>query len=296
MIGPLFGILTAIFFAAGSIFARLGQRDRPDDDGVFMTVLVNVVVLSLAVLFVEPPEWNTAGIVALVIGGIIGTVFGRTFLLRTIRLIGPSRASGFVVGTPVVAALGGWIVLGESITWIEGLGGAITLAGFWLLAKARSTGNVTHERVPLWYYAVAAGAPIFFGTAFVFRKYGLNLYPDSYRGAAIGAISAFPIILIIDAYRKVLGERVRSNFKNISWWFVIGGIATALALLSQFTAFRYLPAWVVGIFAGTQGIWAMVMSKAFLKKDDPLDRAAIFSVGLSTIGVVIISWQQGIGS
>lgn len=295
LIGPAFGLLTAVFFAAGSILARIGQRNRPDDDGVFMTVLVNVVVLFLATLFVKPPEWNRQGIVALIIGGIIGTVLGRTSLLRTVRLLGPSRASGFVVGTPVVAAIGGWIILGESITLIEGIGGTITLVGFWLLARARSTGNVTNEKPPVWYYLVGLGAPVFFGAAFVFRKYGLNLYPDSYRGAFIGAASAFPIIVLIDAFRGQLGERIRTNFQTVNWWFVAGGVATAGALLSQFTAFSYLPAWVVGIFAGTQGIFAMVLAKAFLKHDDHLDRTAIISVVLSTIGVAIISWSQGIG-
>ncbi len=296
LIGPAFGLLTAVFFAAGSILARIGQRSRPDDDGVFMTVLVNVAVLYLATLFVKPPEWNREGIVALIIGGIIGTVLGRTSLLRTVRLLGPSRASGFVVGTPVVAAIGGWIVLGESITLIEGIGGTITLVGFWLLARARSTGNITNEKPPVWYYLVGLGAPVFFGTAFVFRKYGLNLYPDSYRGAFIGAASALPIIVLIDAFRGQLGERIRTNFQTVNWWFVAGGVATAGALLSQFTAFSYLPAWVVGIFAGTQGIFAMVLAKVFLRHDDRLDRTAVISVALSTVGVVIISWSQGIGS
>lgn len=287
--------MTAIFFALGSIFARIGQRGRPDDDGMFMTVMVNVLALGAVVLFIEPPEWNIRGVLSLITGGIIGTVLGRGFLLRTIRLLGPSRASGFVVGTPVVAAIGGWLVLNESVTLIEGIGGAITLAGFWLLAKARSTGNISDEPVPLWHYAVAVGAPLFFGAAFVFRKYGLELYPDSYRGAFFGAASAFPIIVLIDAVQGKLPERVRSNFSNISWWWVAGGLATAAALLSQFTAFRYLEAWKVGIFAGTQGIWAMIFSATFLKNDDKLDRTAVLSVVMSTIGVIIISAQQGAG-
>ena len=67
-------------------------------------------------------------------------------------------------------------------------------------------------------------------------------------------------------------------------------------MLSQFTAFRYLPAWVVGIFAGTQGIFAMVLAKLFLRHDDHLDRVAILSVVLSTLGVVIISVSQGVGT
>ncbi len=102
--------------------------------------------------------------------------------------------------------------------------------------------------------------------------------------------------MLIDAFRGQLGERIRSNFGEVNWWFVTGGIATAGALLSQFTAFRFLPAWVVGIFAGTQGIWAMVLAKVFLRNDDHLDRVAIVSVALSTLGVVIISWSQGVGA
>lgn len=295
MIGILFGVLTAVFFALGAMFARLGQRTRPHDDGVFLTVFVNLVILGLATLFVEPPEWNAEGIGALIIGGIIGTVLGRTLLLRSIRLLGPSRASAFVVGTPVAAGIGGWILLSESISLIEAVGGLITLLGFWLLARSRSTGNVSGEEVPLWHYAVAVGAPVFFGTAFVFRKYGLNLYPDSYRAAAIGSLSAFMVLVLIDLVRGKLGDRVKDNFGDVSWWFVAGGAATALALLSQFTAFGYLPAWVVGIFAGTQGIWSMILSKLFLKHDDIIDVTAVFSVVLSTVGVVIISFQQGIG-
>lgn len=296
VIGPIFGILTAVFFASGAALVRVGQRSRPNDDGVFITVFVNLVILGLVTLFVEPPEWNTEGVVALIIGGIIGTVLGRSFLLRSIRLLGPSRASAFVVGTPVAAAIGGWLLLDETISLIEGFGGLITLTGFWLLARSRSTGNATQTEVPLWHYGVAVAAPLFFGTAFVFRKYGLELYPDSYRAAAIGSLSAFAVLVIIDLVRRNLVDRVKTNFGDISWWFVAGGAATALALLSQFTAFRYLPAWVVGIFAGTQGIWAMVLSKLFLKHDDRIDQAAILSVALSTIGVVIISWQQGTGA
>lgn len=294
MLGVLFGVLTAVFFALGAMFARLGQRTRPNDDGVFLTVFVNLILLSLVTLFVEPPEWNAQGIMALVIGGIIGTVLGRTLLLRSIRLLGPSRASAFVVGTPVAAAIGGWLLLSESISVIEGIGGLITLLGFWLLARARSTGNVAQEEVPLWHYAVAVGAPVFFGTAFVFRKHGLNLYPDSYRAAAIGSVSAFAVLVLIDVLRGNLKERLVTTFGDVSWWFVAGGAATALALLSQFSAFVYLPAWVVGIFAGTQGIWSMILSKLFLRHDDIIDATALFSVVLSTVGVVIISWQQGV--
>ena len=67
--------------------------------------------------------------------------------------------------------------------------------------------------------------------------------------------------------------------------------ASALALLSQFQAFTYLEAWVVGVLQGTQGIWTMALSVIFLKGDERIDLPLIGSVLVVTAGVVLISLQ-----
>jgi drug/metabolite transporter (DMT)-like permease len=81
------------------------------------------------------------------------------------------------------------------------------------------------------------------------------------------------------------------NVTAIPWWFVGAGVATSFALLSQFTAFGYLPAWVVGILQATQGIWAILLSVMFLKGDERVDGALIGSVVLVVSGVVLIAAQ-----
>lgn len=255
-----------------------------------MSVLVNVIILGVAASLIDWPAWDRAAIVALIIGGVVGTVGGRTSLLRAVRLIGPSRSNAFLTGAPVVAALGGWLVLGEQITPIELLGGGIVITGLLWLIRARS-GSTSGVETPLSSYLIAAGAPISFGLAFVFRKWGLERFPSSVVGAFIGAASAYLVIVTIDAVRGRIPERVSANLRSVSWWFVAAGAASSAALLSQFFAFTYLPAWVVGIFQATQGIWTIALSALFLKGDEHIDAPLIGSVGLVIAGVVLISLQ-----
>jgi drug/metabolite transporter (DMT)-like permease len=289
-VGFVFGLATAGFFATSSILVRIGQRHRTGDDGVFMTVLVNVLTLGVVALFADPPPWNTAGVLGLVVGGVIGTVGGRSFNLRAVRLIGPSRANAFMTTTPVVAAIAGWIVLDESLGPVEALGGVLAILGLlWLVrGRAAQSAGSGEPSAPIAHYLVAAAAPTFFGLAFVARKFGLERYPSSMVGALIGASAAFLVLVSIDAARGRLGDRVAMNLHSIPWWFVGAGVATSAALLSQFTAFTYLPAWVVGILQGTQGIWTIGLSWVFLRGDERIDRTLVGSVLLVAAGVALI--------
>lgn len=289
--GLFFGLAAAVCFSSTSILVRVGQRTRPDDDGVFMSVLVNVVVLGIVAAMADRPAWDTSAMIAFVIGGVIGTVGGRTSMLRAVRLIGPSRSNVFLTGAPAVAAFAGWLALGETLTPIEMLGGAIVVAGLLWLINARAGSKRATEAAPLLHYVIAAGAPVSFGLAFVFRKWGLERYESSVIGAFVGSLSAYVLIVIIDAARGKLGTRVRSNFGSPSWWFVGAGLTTSGALLSQYTAFTYLEAWVVGILQATQAIWTILLSIIFLKGDERIDSALVGSVALVVTGVVLIAVQ-----
>ncbi len=292
--GYVLGLAAGGFFAAGTILVRVGQRHRKTDDGMFMTVLVNTLVLGLVASTATAPVWNAPGIAALVAGGMLGTVGGRFFNLRAVRLIGPSRANAFITGTPAVAAITGWIVLQERLTVLEGLGGMIVITGLLWLVKGRtggSTAEMDGGATPLTHYLVAAAAPTFFGTAFVVRKWGLERYPSSVIGALLGAASAFALIVAIDMARGRTSDVARVNLRNVPWWFVGAGVATSAALLCQFTAFSYLPAWVVGILQSTQGLWTIAMSYLLLRGDERIDRNVVGSVILVVSGVALISLQ-----
>jgi drug/metabolite transporter (DMT)-like permease len=300
MIGVVLGVTTGALFAAGAVLARIGQRHRPNDDGLLMTVLVNVVVLGVISLTVTAPEWSTAGVVGLAFGGVLGTLMGRSTNLRAVRLVGATRTSAFMTGTPLVAAVAGSIMLGETVDVVDGTGGLLVIAGLLALVRARAipTSVIDGVAVPADQRTVrlgfvfAAAAPFFFGLSFVVKKWGLIRYDSAVLGAFIGAFTALLIVILLDASSGRIGRRIRENFRQIPWWFVAAGVAMSGAILTQFAAFSYLEAWLVGVLQGTQGIWALLLGWLFIRKEERIDRWIMLSVLLVAAGVTLIGIQR----
>jgi drug/metabolite transporter (DMT)-like permease len=300
LIGVVLGVTTGALFAAGAVLARIGQRHRPNDDGLLMTVLVNVVVLGIIALGVTAPKWSTAGVIGLALGGVLGTLMGRSTNLRAVRLVGATRTSAFMTGTPLVAAVAGSIMLGETVDVVDGAGGLLVIAGLLALVRARSIPTSildgiaapADERTVRLGFIFAAAAPVFFGLSFVVKKWGLVRYDSAVLGAFIGALTALLIVVLIDTSSARIGRRIRENFREIPWWFVAAGIAMSGALLTQFAAFSYLDAWLVGVLQGTQGIWALLLGWLFIRKEERIDRWIVVSVLLVAAGVTLIGIQR----
>jgi drug/metabolite transporter (DMT)-like permease len=149
-----------MFYSLASSLFRIGQRTRPDDDGQLITNFINAVLLGALALFITWQPWSTSGFIALVAGGISGTVFGRFALLRGIRLVGPTRGGTFQAVTPIPAAIAGWFILNESISALEALGGAISIYGLVQIIRSRANQS-TVGKMPLKHYLIVANAPIF---------------------------------------------------------------------------------------------------------------------------------------
>lgn len=300
MIGVVLGLVTGALFATGSVLARVGQRHRPQDDGLLMTILVNVIVLGAIGLTVTPPAWSTSGVIGLAVGGVLGSLMGRFANLRAVRLVGATRASAFMTGSPLVAALAGWLVLGEQVGALDALGGLIVIAGLLALVRARATPTSMLDGVAApadarnlrMGFIFAAAAPVFFGLGFVVKKWGLLRYDDAVLGAMIGSIAALTVVVSLDAFSGRGGRRIRENFGQVPWWFVAAGVAMSGALVAQFVAFEYLEAWLVGVLQSTQGVFALLLGWIFIREEERIDGWVAASVLLVAAGVILIGVQR----
>lgn len=299
MIGVLLGLVTGAFFATGSVLARIGQRHRPQDDGLLMSIFVNVLVLALIGATVTAPEWSTSGVIALAVGGVVGSLMGRFAALRAVRLVGSTRASAFMTGSPLVAAVVGWIVLGENVELLDGLGGLAVIAGLLVLVRARAPTSVlegvattAEPKTVRLGFIFATAAPIFFGLGFVVKKWGLLRYDDVVLGALIGSSAAFMVLVTTDTFGGRILRRTEENFRRIPWWFVGAGVAMSAALVTQFAAFTYLDAWLVGVLQGTQGIFALALGWILIREEERIDIWIATSVLLVVAGVTLIGVQR----
>lgn len=279
----LFGLGSAMCFAAGSIMFKQGQKRRAGETGMYGSVVVNVAVLGLVSTGIDWPVWNLSGVVGLVVGGLLGTGAGRFSSLQAIRLIGPSRADAFLAANPVVAAVVGWLVLGEGLGRYDMIGGVITVAGLvWLVSERRDV-SASSGGGYLW----AVAAPLSFGMAFVARKWGMEHYPSAVVGALIGAVTTLMVILAVEARRS----RLTASWRELghSPWFVGAGVATSAALLFHYQAFAYLPAWLVGLFQGTQSLFTVGFGWLFLRDEESVNRRLVVAVVTVVCGIVLIA-------
>jgi drug/metabolite transporter (DMT)-like permease len=294
MMGIALGLSAAFFFGVSSMLARVGMRTSPRDDGLYMTIVVNVLVLGTIGVFVPKPDWSTTAVAALVAAGLVGMIAGRHSNLRAIRYVGATRASVFITATPVVTATAGWVVLDEPLGFVDALGGLLVMASLLVLIRTRSTaeavsGHETHERPHVIGYVFAVAAPVLFGLAFVLRKWGLQSFDSAVLGVLIGAITALTFFTVVDLFQGRLATRVADNFSSINWWFVGAGTAISFALISQFWAFTLIPAWVVAVLQGTQALWVMGLSYVLLRSEERIDVTLIASTAFVVAGVILIA-------
>ncbi len=93
---------------------------------------------------VTAPTWVLVGYVV-----VLGTVVPYTLVLAGMRVIGAARAGLLGMLEPVAAAVAAWLVLGESMTGVQVVGGFVVLAGVALAETARAgTAAVLPDAVP----------------------------------------------------------------------------------------------------------------------------------------------------
>jgi drug/metabolite transporter (DMT)-like permease len=92
---------------------------------VFVTLLLAGIVMASGVLAL--PGWEAMAILA--VSGVVGILLGDTLNFAAVGRLGPRRAGAvFALNAPMAAVLG-WVVLGEQLEGQAVLGIAVTVAG-----------------------------------------------------------------------------------------------------------------------------------------------------------------------
>ncbi len=131
--GDLFGIATAFFFglyflAVGRAREQAGAARVTFEAGVVTSAALLVIALLLDTR-VMPQTWQ--GLAALTAMAFISHAGGQGLLAVALGRLPPVFSSLVIFLEAVAAALFGWLILGEALTLIQALGGALILFGIW---------------------------------------------------------------------------------------------------------------------------------------------------------------------
>jgi len=148
--GELSALITAIMWT-GSALAFAAATTRVG------SVYVNVVRLLAAVLllFFTIVVWNIRNDISiiqagyLVVSGLVGFVFGDTFLFKSFEYNSARIGMLIMSVAPAVAALLAFIFLGETLTFISIIGMVVTLTGIMLVILERKEASSHHLPVSM---------------------------------------------------------------------------------------------------------------------------------------------------
>jgi drug/metabolite transporter (DMT)-like permease len=141
-IGDLTMCLAMFSWAVYSVFIKQHNKKFPLHGLVLMMMLIGVVFLMpLAMLEwkqLQDINWNASVILSLLYVGIFPSVVALLFWNLAVKEIGPSRSSVFINLVPVFTAIGAILLLGESMSLIQVLGGLLVLVGVYMTTRVKA--------------------------------------------------------------------------------------------------------------------------------------------------------------
>jgi len=123
----------SLLYGIGGPFARRFVGGLGLEPQVQVPLQVLMAAVTLAPFYATGPLLTSAptpaGIGAMVVLGVIGTGFTYIWYYRLMALAGSAIANSVTYMSPVVAVLAGTLLLGETATWNQLLGGIVVILG-----------------------------------------------------------------------------------------------------------------------------------------------------------------------
>jgi drug/metabolite transporter (DMT)-like permease len=153
----------------------------------------------------SPSHWLWLGL-----SGVVGLALGDTFLFQALVDLGPRKAMLVMSSWPIYSALLAFLFLDESLSWREGAGILLTVAGIaWVVLErgAATSGPVRRERLARG-VACAFGGAVCQAGGLVLAKEGLSSGLPALSGTLVRMIAAAAVIWLLTLF---MGG-VRQNF------------------------------------------------------------------------------------
>ncbi|MBR0223606.1 MAG: DMT family transporter [Bacteroidales bacterium] len=179
-LGEISSLVVAGSWTATALFAdeashRLGS------------LTVNVIRLVLGSVFLGLILWFTIGAPYpryadgptwfwLALSALVGYLFGDFCLFNSYLVIGARFGQLFMTLAPPMAAIAGWIMLGETLSWRSILAMLVTISGIAISILAKGQDKKMHFTLPLKGILLGLGAGAGQGVGLVLSKVGMQHY------------------------------------------------------------------------------------------------------------------------
>lgn len=285
-----FAFLSALGFASGNVFIRIGIERVAPRAATFWTVVTGAVLLTaMAFAFhlsdIKGLKLSTLGWFALM--GLMAYPMARVLQNTAIEMVGASRAVPMASVQPLVAFFLGMLLLGERPNVLVSAGTPVIVTGLVMVVLAGTVG--TAERVfnaRNVGYLLAIGAATAFASRDIISRHIVTGTAPALVTAAF-ALAIGGIMLLTLVHRDVVRSmrRVPGGYLTICG---IAGIFQGLAVAALFQALARAPVTVVSPIYASQPIITLFLIHIFLRRLESISPMLVLGTAISIGGVVMV--------
>jgi drug/metabolite transporter (DMT)-like permease len=275
-VGEALAVASLLLFSANVLLLGSASRRVPQDLGFLLALAANVgfagLVLAGQRLVVGGPfEPDPAALGLFALGGLLTSWLGRWFYFRSVRTIGPTRASALQISNPVFAALAGLLLLGEALPPQALLCGAVVLAGLYLTSRpTRRSGDPAPggRSLPVPEVALALVGAAAYGVGNVLRGAGVREWAEPVVGSLVGAAAGLVVYALVGTDLRKVGAALRGADPAGRWLWVLSGVLTISAQTCLIAASQYVPVAVAVVISAAVPIVVLPVSVVFLRRTE----------------------------
>ena len=297
-IGLIFALLSAIFFAASSVFLRRGVSKTGESfSALLIAIFMGILLFSLMMFFTA--EWDKVwslsvrGWVLLGGAGIIHFVIGRYLAYVAVRLIGANRAIAITRSNMLYAVIFGIILLSEPITLSLVLGVVCLTFGVTLVSMERQGPEAKEHsqtsRLPTKgvFYALIAG--LLWGISGIPIKLAVTEIGSPLAGAFVSFIPP-SIIMAGLLFRKRQREELFRLPRSPLIYLAIAGALTSISQLCRYFALSYSPVSLVQPLLSTNVLFILLFSFLLNRHIEVFTVKVIIGIVVTVAGGVLLSY------
>ncbi|MBT6869895.1 MAG: DMT family transporter [Candidatus Marinimicrobia bacterium] len=294
--GEICSLLSAIFWAlAIIIFKKIGDRVSPmvinPVKSIIGLLLFMLTCLIMGVPLIPDAQFSNSDLLILSISGIIGIGIADIIFLHSLNILGAGiSAIVDTVYSPFVI-LFAFIILGESLTSTQLLGGALIIGAVLYASTKIQNIPVNRKRFKQGvFYGVGSIAMMALGIVMikpilntVSENIGLQLWIAGYRLVS-GVLVSGSIMLIANRRQNILGA-----LRDRKLWF-------PLIVSSVLAAYLGIAMWVMGMSMTTASISSIlnqtatifILIFAWIFLGEPLTKRRISSIVVAMFGAYLV--------
>lgn len=285
------GLLAALFWGLQPVVAKRGMSFGATPLEVTSIVVTTGLVLIWGTLAVlrglanVAPDLAPAGYAVFLLGGFVGSAFGRLANYSGVHRVGASVNSAVVYTNPLFATALALVFLGELITPAQAVGVVVVVVGLATVAVSKGGDLRGWTLVDLLFPLAAA---LGYGSGSVIRRYGLSTTAATpIEGVALNETAAFiGIIGYLVVRRGTLVPRVPLRAAG---YFVASGVFGVLGVLMLFVGLNNGPVAIVVTLAGTATLVTNALTYALLGDLERVTRGVVLGALLVVVGVGLIT-------